>query len=82
MFGLTESPSNESFKPNSTSQITHYDQSYKPNARRSEDALKSAMLTMVEGAKRVRSELQSAMQVRADIDDLINQSSSAGGVLG
>ena len=36
---------------------------------------------MVEGAKRVRSELQSAMQVRADIDDLINQSSSAGGVL-
>ena len=52
------------------------------NARRSEDALKSAMLTMVEGAKRVRSELQSAMQVRADIDDLINQSSTAGGVLG
>jgi hypothetical protein len=51
------------------------------NARRSEDALKSAMLTMVEGAKRVRSELQSAMQVRADIDDLINQSSSASGVL-
>jgi len=43
--------------------------------------LKSAMLTMVEGAKRVRSELQSAMQVRADIDDLINQSSSASGVL-
>ena len=78
---MTESPSNESFKPNSTSQITHYDQSYKPNARRSEEALKSAMMTMVEGAKRVRSELQNAMQVRADIDDLIHQASNANVVL-
>ena len=47
------------------------------NARRSEEALKSAMLTMVEGAKRVRSELQSAMQVRTDIDDLIAQSAGS-----
>ena len=51
------------------------------NARRSEDALKCAMVTMVEGAKRVRFELQAAMQVRTDIEDLINQSSAAGGAL-